>query len=82
MAQVQDLIEIEETDEFNAAFPANRIASVELSMTDGRVLESPPTEALGDPENPISESGVQEKFQAFCNPVIGSTNAETMLQTG
>jgi 2-methylcitrate dehydratase PrpD len=77
---VQDLIELSETDAFNAAFPKNRIASVELTLKDGQVLQSPPTEALGDPENPISEGGVQDKFQAFTNPVIGPQNASAMLQ--
>lgn len=79
VAQMQDLIEISEKDEFNAAFPKNRIASVEVTLKDGQVLQSEPTEALGDPENPISEAGVQDKFQTFTSPVIGGPNAQLML---
>ncbi|MEP0942615.1 MAG: MmgE/PrpD family protein [Rhizobiaceae bacterium] len=81
VARMQELIEISETQAFNEAFPKNRIASVELTLKDGQVLHSPPTEALGDPENPITETGVQNKFAAFTNPVIGSANAENMLKS-
>lgn len=81
VAHMQDLIEIAEKEDFNAAFPKNRIARVELTLKNGQVLQSPPTEALGDPENPISESGVQSKFAAFTSPVIGTDNAQYLLQS-
>ena len=45
---------ITEDDGFNDAFPQRRIARVTLTLTDGRKLVSKETEALGDPENPVS----------------------------
>ena len=79
VGHIQDLIEIEEADDFNAVFPKHRIASVELTLKDGRVLMSEPTEALGDPENPISEAGINEKFSAFTRPVLGDEEADSLL---
>ena len=69
------------TDAFNAAFPKNRIASVEVTLKDGQVFQSEPTEALGDPENPISEAGIHDKFEAFTSPVIGGDNMQSLLQS-
>jgi len=66
---------IAEKDEYNAAFPARRIADVTLVMKDGRRLASPPTEALGDPEDPVDMPEVTAKFHALSNPVIGRTKA-------
>ena len=79
VSHIEDLIEIDEVDDFNKLFPKHRIASVELTLKDGRVLTSEPTEALGDPENPISEAGINEKFSAFTRPVIGEEESSSML---
>ncbi len=77
---LQDLIEIDETDAFNEVFPKHRIASVELTLKDGQVLKSEPTEARGDPENPISEAGINCKFKAFTEPVMGADGSSLLLQ--
>ena len=50
---LQDLIDIDELDEFNAVFPEHRVARAHLLLKDGSVLVSEPTEARGDPENPV-----------------------------
>ena len=80
VARIQDLIEIEESDAYNQMFPKHRIASVEVTLTDGRVFQSEPTEALGDPENPISEAGLHEKFTAFTMPTVGNEGSSHLLQ--
>ena len=62
---------IRESDIYNAAFPAKRIAEVTLVLKDGRELQSGPTEAIGDPENPVSLETVVAKFRAYSEPVLG-----------
>ena len=54
----------QESDEYNAAFPAKRFADVRLVLKDGRVLASSTTEAMGDPEKPIGWDGIEAKFRA------------------
>lgn len=66
---------IAESEEYNAAFPLRRIAHATLVLKDGRRLTSPPTEAVGDPENPVSMAQVQRKFMAFASPVLGADRA-------
>lgn len=72
-------VEIEETDDFNAAFPARRFARVHLHMKDGRVLTSDATEAQGDPENKVSDTVIWDKFRSLTSPVLGRDWVETFL---
>ncbi len=69
---------ITETDEFNAVFPAHRIARAILKLKDGRVLVSAPTEAKGDPEVKISDAVLWSKFYDLTVPVIGQDKATSL----
>jgi len=70
-----------ELDVYNDAFPAHRFAHVVLHLKDGRRLVSDRTEALGDPENPISDTALRAKFHAIANPRLGRPRAEAIEQT-
>ncbi len=79
--QVQQLsqsIKLREVDEYNAVFPARRISDVSITLKDGRTLESGPTEADGDPEIPLSEHAIDDKFKLFATPVLGRTQTDTL----
>jgi 2-methylcitrate dehydratase PrpD len=67
-----------ETDEFNAVFPAHRIARAILKLKDGRVLVSAPTEAKGDPEDKITDAVLWSKFYDITVPVIGQDKATSL----
>ena len=73
------LVEIEETEAFNAAFPERRFARAHITLADGRVLTSEITEAQGDPENRVSHSVIREKFLRLSEPVMGQDKAQTLL---
>ncbi|MDT8344257.1 MAG: MmgE/PrpD family protein [Thermohalobaculum sp.] len=59
----------------SAAFPGRRLARAALVLTDGRRVESGPTEPLGDPERPLSEAQIRAKFHAYAAPVTGAARA-------
>ena len=67
-----------ECDRYNAAFPANRISSVTLTLRNGRTLTSGDTETLGDPENPATEEDVKAKFHAYARPKLGGDRADAL----
>ena len=73
------LVDIFETDAFNAAFPARRFARVHLVLKDGRTVSSDTTEAQGDPEKKVSNQVIWDKFGALTIPVLGSTWAQSFL---
>ncbi|RJL10721.1 MmgE/PrpD family protein [Paracoccus siganidrum] len=71
--RLADAMTITEREDYNVAFPARRLADVRLVLRDGRVLESGPTEASGDPEAPVPMEAVRAKFRAYAAPVLGAT---------
>jgi 2-methylcitrate dehydratase PrpD len=56
-------IRLVEDAAFSARFPAERMAVVTFTLDDGTVLTSPPTPARGDPEAPLSDDEVRQKFR-------------------
>lgn len=69
-----------ESETYNAAFPANRISRVTLTLKNGQTLTSGDTEALGDPENPVTEAEVKAKFHAYAEPKLGAARANALEQ--
>jgi 2-methylcitrate dehydratase PrpD len=63
---------------YNQRFPAERWAHVRVTLRDGRVVDSEPAIARGNPENALPDSEIHEKFMALSRPVIG---AERAVQT-
>jgi 2-methylcitrate dehydratase PrpD len=67
-----------ESDTYNAAFPAYRISNVTLTLKNGQELSSGDTQALGDPENPVTEDEVKAKFHAYARPKLGCNRAHAL----
>ena len=61
---------LRESERYSRAFPAERWAEVTLTLTDGSVLRSVPTTATGDPENPLSDREVRQKFGRLCADLL------------
>ena len=72
-------IELYEVDAFNEAFPARRFSEVTITLKNGDVLESGPIEANGDPEIPLSEEEIDQKFHLFATPVLGAKHTKKLL---
>lgn len=76
--RLSDGIQFEESDEYNAAFPAHRFAKVVLVLKNGERLVSARTEARGDPESPVSDEELRRKFRAYTVPVIGASRSNAI----
>jgi len=64
-----------ETGEFNARFPAERWARVRITLRDGSVLDSGPHTTRGDPETPLSDDALSEKFRMNAETALGESAA-------
>ena len=64
-------IELAEDAEFSARFPAERWARLCITLADGRTLVSEPARARGNPENPLSDAELLDKYRALATPVLG-----------
>ena len=71
-------MQVTESDTYNAAFPARRIAHAVLVLQDGTRLLSQPTEARGDPEAMVSQAEMQAKYHAYADPVLGAARAQAL----
>jgi 2-methylcitrate dehydratase PrpD len=66
---------VTESQDYNAAFPARRLAHAVLVLHDGTRLQSPTTEARGDPDAMVPQSEMRAKFQACADPTLGTARA-------
>lgn len=58
-----------------AGFPAMRAARVRVATEDGRVFEHYSPYRKGDPEAPLTDAELNDKFEELVSPVIGSEPA-------
>jgi 2-methylcitrate dehydratase PrpD len=65
-------------DAAEQAFPSRRSAIVTITTTDGRVLEHYSPTRKGDPDNPLSDEELEDKFRELSVPVIGEDAAESL----
>ena len=71
-------IRITSNDQFNAAFPRQRFAQASIRTTDGKQYQSAPTEAIGDPEDAVSDDILRQKFHALAGSRLDHDIASTL----
>lgn len=71
-------IVMREDASYNARFPAERWAHVEFVLHDGARLMSKPAIARGNPENPLSDAELDEKYQLLAEPILGATRTSAI----
>ena len=70
-----DRISVAESDAHNDSFPNTRDADVQITLHDGRVLDSGLVHARGGSERPMPEADIITKFEEFAGPVLGAARA-------
>ncbi len=67
--------------ELAAAFPGRRAAKVEVALKDGRVLNRYQPTRKGDPDAPLSDAELDDKFRELTYPAVGEKAAEALLRS-
>jgi 2-methylcitrate dehydratase PrpD len=73
-------IEIAVDDKIDAAFPGSRAAQVTIETRDGRREEVLQPTRKGDPELPLTDAELEEKYLELAVPVLGEPKAARLLQ--
>jgi 2-methylcitrate dehydratase PrpD len=60
---------------YSARFPAERWAHVTFVLNDGTKRTSAPAIARGNPENPLTDGELREKYHMLAEPVLGAERA-------
>lgn len=63
----------------SAEFPGVRRAAAILRLRDGRVLRSGPVMAKGDPEDPMTDAELLEKFRLYTSHLGQSASLAELL---
>jgi 2-methylcitrate dehydratase PrpD len=72
-------IEVSIDPELDAAFPGQRAARVAFAARDGRQEEFLQPTRIGDPDAPLSDAQLEEKYLELAVPVIGEAKAKALL---
>jgi 2-methylcitrate dehydratase PrpD len=66
--------------DLTAKFPNVRAARVKVTLRDGRVIEQFAPCRKGDPEAPLTDADLNDKFLELASPVIGEAPARGLLE--
>jgi len=72
-------IEVVADPELSKGYPNQRAAQVEIETNDGRTLAHFQPTRKGDPEMPLTDEEVNDKFLELAEPVIGEAGARALL---
>lgn len=81
VADIIQRISISESARHSDRFPQGRWADVQITLNDGRKLDSGDVHAHGGPEAPMEESQLLEKFMEFSAPVLTESRAMKIRNT-
>lgn len=65
---------------FDSVFPGQRAARVSIETSDGKSYQTVQPTRKGDPDMPLSDAELQEKFDELVEPVLGKTRATLISQ--
>ncbi|MBS0335636.1 MAG: MmgE/PrpD family protein [Proteobacteria bacterium] len=72
-------IEVAIDPELDAAFPNQRAARVAIDTVDGRSAEYLQPARKGDPELPLTDRDLEDKYLELASPVLGAATAKALV---
>ena len=66
--------------ECEGGFPGQRSVKAEIDTTDGRTVSYFSPTRKGDPDHPLTDEELNEKYAELAVPVIGETAAQTLAE--
>jgi 2-methylcitrate dehydratase PrpD len=72
-------VEVAVDPALDAAFPAQRAARVAIESRDGRRETFLQPTRIGDPDAPLSDAQLEEKYLELAAPVLGAAPAQALL---
>ena len=68
-----------QASDLTATFPKQRAARVLVTLKDGRELSHFAPHRKGDPEAPLSDQDLNDKFLELVSPVLGDVRAKAVM---
>ena len=80
VSSLREKINVTESEEYNSYFPEKRFADATIKLNNDKILKSGPTEAKGDPENPLNDLEVKKKFEDLTFNVLGVERSKKIYE--
>jgi 2-methylcitrate dehydratase PrpD len=80
IAALEDKVSLSVDPECAAKFPLHRSAKVEIEMADGTVFAHYQKTRHGDPDEPLSDQELLDKFYELAEPRIGQDQASALAK--
>ncbi|HEY0296918.1 MAG TPA: MmgE/PrpD family protein [Bordetella sp.] len=77
---LMEKVSLTEDPALTAGFPSMRAARVTLTLADGTSHEFFAPYRKGDPEAPLSDAELDDKFEELAGPVLGTTRAQALRE--
>jgi len=77
--RLMGLVSVSLDPKLASAYPGQRAANVTVTLRDGRVLNRFQPTRKGDPDAPLSDAELSQKFRELTVPAIGAAAAEKLL---
>ncbi|MFZ2651704.1 MAG: MmgE/PrpD family protein [Burkholderiaceae bacterium] len=77
--ELMQRVDVSVDAELDAAFPAQRAARIAIETHDGHRGEHLQPTRKGDPDAPLSDAELEQKYLELATPVIGAGRARTLL---
>lgn len=74
-------VSVTEDPDCAAAFPTKRSATVTIELADGRTFERHAPTRRGDPDSPLSDAELADKFSELAAPLLGAEASAALLDT-
>ncbi|WP_313297738.1 MmgE/PrpD family protein [Diaphorobacter sp.] len=76
---LMERVQLEVEPQLDAAFPRQRAAQVRITLRDGQTFAMLQPTRKGDPDMPLSDEELNEKFREFALPVIGQPRSDELI---
>jgi 2-methylcitrate dehydratase PrpD len=73
-------IECVEDKELSKGYPNQRAAHVDIELSDGRKVSHFQPTRKGDPEMPLTDEELNDKYMELATPVLGEAGARKLLE--
>ena len=79
--QLMSRITVSESADLAAAYPSQRMARLEVTLRDGRRISHFQKTRKGDPEDPLTDAELTDKFAELAGTVLEPGSIEDLMQT-
>ncbi len=81
LRQLMDKVTVEVSEQAEAVFPNHRSATVRIVLKDGQELTHHAPTRRGDPDNPLTDQDIEDKFNELAAPVRTAEQRKTIISS-